>query len=61
MDVDALVGRYVESYARYKATTRRPGQFDIRRSGVNHPVFKDKPVNTIREVFIGELMAKRGG
>jgi hypothetical protein len=28
---------------------------------VNHPVFKDKPVNLDpREVFIGELMKKRG-
>ena len=28
---------------------------------MNHPVFKDKPVNhDPREVFIGELLAKRG-
>ena len=29
--------------------------------GVNHPVFKDKPVNTDpREVFVAELMQERG-
>ena len=62
VDVDALVGRYVESYARYKADKKTGGNLDIQKiPGVNHPVFKDKPVNhDPREVFIGELMAKRG-
>jgi succinyl-CoA synthetase alpha subunit len=62
VDVDALVGRYVESYARYKADKKTGGNLDIQKiPGVNHPVFKDKPVNhDPREVFIAELMAKRG-
>jgi succinyl-CoA synthetase alpha subunit len=62
VDVDALVSRYVQTYARYKADKKTSGNLDIQKiPGVNHPVFKDKPVNhDPREVFIGELMAKRG-
>ena len=62
LDVGALAARYVESYARYKADKKTGGNLDIQKiPGVNHPVFKDKPVNhDPREVFIGELMAKRG-
>ena len=62
VDVGALAARYVESYARYKADKKTSGNLDIQKiPGVNHPVFKDKPVNhDPREVFIGELMAKRG-
>jgi citrate synthase len=61
-DVGALAARYVESYARYKADKKNSGNLDIQKiPGVNHPVFKDKPVNhDPREVFIAELMAKRG-
>jgi len=60
--VDALAARYVESYARYKADKKTSGNLDIQKiPGVNHPVFKDKPVNhDPREVFIAELMARRG-
>jgi hypothetical protein len=62
VDIDALAARYVESYARYKADKKTSGNLDIQKiPGVNHPVFKDKPVNhDPREVFIGELMARRG-
>jgi len=62
VDVGALAARYVESYARYKADKKTGGNLDIQKiPGVNHPVFKDKPVNhDPREVFIGALMAKRG-
>jgi citrate synthase len=62
LDVGGLAARYVESYARYKAEKKTGGNLDIQKiPGVNHPVFKDKPVNhDPREVFIGELMAKRG-
>ena len=61
-DVGALAARYVESYARYKADKKNSGNLDIQKiPGVNHPVFKDKPVNhDPREVFIAELMGKRG-
>jgi len=62
LDVGGLAARYVESYGRYKAEKKTGGNLDIQKiPGVNHPVFKDKPVNhDPREVFIGELMAKRG-
>lgn len=62
VDIDALVTRYVEAYARYKSDKKTSGNLDIQKiPGVNHPVFKDKPVNhDPREVYIGELMEKRG-
>lgn len=62
IDIDALAARYVASYARYKADKKHGGQLDIQKiPGVNHPVFKDKPVNhDPREVFVAELMARRG-
>ena len=62
VDIDALVTRYVEAYARYKSDKKTSGNLDIMKIPcVNHPVFKDKPVNLDpREVFVGELMKKRG-
>ena len=62
VDVAALAARYVESYARYKADKKTSGHLDIQKiPGVNHPVFKDKPVNhDPREVYIAELMKLRG-
>lgn len=62
LDLKALAQRYVESYARYKSEKKNEGGLDIRKvPGVNHPVFKDKPVNhDPREVFIRELLAERG-
>lgn len=62
VDVNALAARYVETYARYKADKKNSGNLDIQKiPGVNHPVFKDKPVNhDPREVFVAELMAQRG-
>ena len=54
--------RYVDEYARYKTTKKSAGSLDIQKiPGVNHPVFKDRPVNLDpREVFIRELFDKRG-
>lgn len=62
VDLDALARRYAEDYAAYKSTAKSAGSLDIRKiPGVNHPVFKDKPINLDpREVFIRELMAGRG-
>jgi succinyl-CoA synthetase alpha subunit len=62
VDVDALAARYVAAYASYKADKKNTGDLDIQKiPGVNHPVFKGKPVNVDpREVFIAELMQKRG-
>jgi hypothetical protein len=61
IDLKALALKYVEAYARYKSTKKTAGSLDIQKiPGVNHPVFKDKPVNTDpREVFIRKLMASR--
>ncbi|PKO56143.1 MAG: CoA-binding protein [Betaproteobacteria bacterium HGW-Betaproteobacteria-21] len=62
IDLKAIALRYAQEYAGYKAGAKSLGSLDIRKiPGVNHPVFKDKPVNLDpREVFIRELMAGRG-
>jgi succinyl-CoA synthetase alpha subunit len=62
IDLKALAMRYVEEYAKYKLDKKTAGSLDIQKiPGVNHPVFKDKPVNyDPREVYVRELFAKRG-
>jgi succinyl-CoA synthetase alpha subunit len=62
IDLRALAMRYVERYASYKQERKSSGSLDIQKiPGVNHPVFKDRPVNhDPREVFIGELLETRG-
>ncbi|MGO4328559.1 CoA-binding protein [Cupriavidus sp. 2TAF22] len=62
IDLKALAQRYVKHYADYKANKKNTGSLDIQKiPGVNHPVFKDKPVNhDPREVFIATLFAERG-
>src|SRR5213078_4591520 len=62
IDLRALAARTVERYARYKAERKSTGSLDIAKlPGVNHPVFKDKPVNhDPREVFIAKLFEERG-
>ncbi|GJH37585.1 CoA-binding protein [Paraburkholderia hospita] len=61
VDLDALARRSVEHYAQYKARQKHGGSLDIAKlPGVNHPVFKDKPVNhDPREVFIAGLYEGR--
>ncbi|HEX4597918.1 MAG TPA: CoA-binding protein [Burkholderiaceae bacterium] len=62
IDLQQLATQYVEDYARYKADKKSVGSLDIQKiPGVNHPVFKDKPVNyDPREVFIRDLFEQRG-
>ena len=62
VDLAALAAAYVTKYASYKADKKSSGNLDIQKiPGVNHPVFKDKPVNKDpREVFVRDLLAKRG-
>ena len=62
LDLTALAARYTEVYAQYKSNRKNAGSLDIQKiPGVNHPVFKDKPVNhDPREVFIWDLMRDRG-
>lgn len=63
IDLQALAARTAERYARYKAERRGAGSLDIAKlPGVNHPVFRDKPVNhDPREVFIAQLCEQHGG
>ena len=62
IDLKELALRYVKEYANYKTVKKSTGSLDIQKiPGVNHPVFKDKPVNVDpREVFIKDLFASRG-
>jgi succinyl-CoA synthetase alpha subunit len=62
IDLGALAARYTEAYARYKSDRKSAGSLDVQKvPGVNHPVFKDRPVNhDPREVYVRELFAKRG-
>jgi hypothetical protein len=62
IDLKALAARYVEDYARYKSERKTIGSLDVQKvPGVNHPVFKDRPVNhDPREVFINDLLQRRG-
>ncbi len=62
VDLPRLALAYVEEYARYKSKKKTTGSLDIQKvPGVNHPVFKDRPVNhDPREVYVRELFRKRG-
>lgn len=62
IDLQALATRYALQYAGYKADKKSSGSLDMQKiPGVNHPVFKDKPVNhDPREVYVRELVGQRG-
>lgn len=61
VDLQALAVKAVNRYAEYKHQKKAQGSLDIAKlPGVNHPVFKDKPVNhDPREVFIAQLLEVR--
>jgi succinyl-CoA synthetase alpha subunit len=61
LDLAALAAKQVDAYAAYKTKRKDEGSETRKLPGVNHPVFKDKPVNLDpREVFIHELFERRG-
>jgi succinyl-CoA synthetase alpha subunit len=62
IDLAALAARYVQRYAEYKSNKKNEGSLDIHKvPGVNHPVFKDKPVNhDPRELYLRGKLAERG-
>jgi succinyl-CoA synthetase alpha subunit len=62
IDLQALAAHAVAQYAEYKAQKKNAGSLDIAKlPGVNHPVFKDRPVNhDPREVFIARQLEARG-
>jgi succinyl-CoA synthetase alpha subunit len=62
IDLQAIAAQAVAQYAQYKTQKKTLGSLDIAKlPGVNHPVFKDKPVNhDPREVFIAKLFEERG-
>lgn len=61
IDIKAMAVEYAMQYAAYKAEKKSAGNLDVRKiPGVNHPVFKDKPVNhDPREKYVRELLARR--
>jgi succinyl-CoA synthetase alpha subunit len=62
LDLRAMAQRFVAGYAKEKAQAKESGAERTRAiAGLNHPVFRNKPVNKDpREVFIHELFATRG-
>jgi succinyl-CoA synthetase alpha subunit len=62
LDLKAMADRFAAQYARQKAEVKESGAERMRAiAGLNHPIFRDKPVNKDpREVFIHELFASRG-
>jgi succinyl-CoA synthetase alpha subunit len=61
IDLKALAQRYARTYAEYRAERKTSGSLDVVKiPGVNHPVFKDRPVNADpREVYVRELFKAR--
>jgi hypothetical protein len=62
VDLKALVARYAAEYADYRSSKRAAGSLDLQMiPGINHPVFRDRPVNyDPREVWVRELFTQRG-
>ena len=57
-----MAKRFAEQYAKQKTELKESGAERMRAiAGLNHPVFRDKPVNQDpREAFIHELFRGRG-
>ena len=57
LDLEALAAKCAAAYAKYKTDRKSSGSLEVQKiPGVNHPVFKDKPVNyDPREVFVHDL------
>lgn len=62
LDLKAMARCYAAQYANYKADKKSSGNLDMRKiPGINHPVFKDNPVNhDPREVYVRALVQERG-
>lgn len=61
LDLGAMAHAYAEVYAAEKAAARELGGERRAIAGINHPVFKDKPVNVDpREAYLVELFRARG-
>ncbi|MCW9052091.1 MAG: hypothetical protein OQJ91_07255 [Motiliproteus sp.] len=61
LDLDAMAGAYAAEYKKAKVAAKESGAGRVGAiAGINHPVFKNKPVNhDPRETFIAELFADR--
>lgn len=61
LDLAAMAARFAADYAREKTALKEAGTERRAIPGLNHPVFRDKPVNRDpREVFLQDLFKERG-
>ena len=62
LNLQAMAKSFAEQYAKQKTELKESGAERMRAiAGLNHPVFRDKPVNQDpREAFIHELFRSRG-
>ncbi|MGI1669871.1 MAG: hypothetical protein K6L74_06035 [Neptuniibacter sp.] len=62
LDLDTMAKAYALKYCEEKQAAKEAGSGRVGAiAGINHPVFKNKPVNhDPRETFISELFAERG-
>jgi hypothetical protein len=62
LDLGALADDYGLTYKAYKAEQQAIGKLGYDKIPcINHPVFKNKPVNhDPREAYVAELFAERG-
>jgi hypothetical protein len=61
IDLKAIALRFVQGYAKEKASRKELGSGTQAIPCINHPVFKDRPVNVDpREEYVRNLLAERG-
>jgi succinyl-CoA synthetase alpha subunit len=61
LDLKAMASAFAREYGAEKAARKESGAGGSNIPCVNHPVFKDKPVNVDpREAYVRELVAQRG-
>ena len=61
LDLTAMATAFTTAYKQEKAKRKEVAEGGRAIPGINHPVFRGKPVNTDpREVFVRKLMEERG-
>jgi hypothetical protein len=61
LDLKAMATKFAIAFGAEKKARKGVGEAVRNIPGINHPVFKNKPVNTDpREVYLSELFAERG-
>ena len=61
LDFKTIAGAFIENFKIEKAARKAVGSEAANIPGINHPIFKNKPVNyDPREVYLADLFKKRG-